>query len=187
MRPWDIDAEAQPCTLLSDRNLTTVKKHIWREISITSIIILFSGDGSVSDRRCSSSTLHLVGQQPHVSGRREAVSSHIPKGPLGAINESKGYSSILVRLTTYLQKVNQLHAQTRPYNTTPPWNGRIESRPGIRAGVSVSKRFNFLGIPRRMFFQFDMAMGKVAKVYYWWTVGFEPTTPFVNELRGYCY
>ena len=41
--------------------------------------------------------------------------------------------------------------------------------------MSISARFYFFpGIPGRVFFKFDM--GKVAQKYYWWMVGFEPTT-----------
>ena len=49
------------------------------------------------------------------------------------------------------QKVYQELTQTKPYNTLPPWNGGIAGRPDIRADVSISKRFHFLGIPGRVF------------------------------------
>ena len=77
----------------------------------------------------------------------------------------------------------------------------------MQADVSISTRFHFLGIPGRVFFNFDtgkivkvccwwtggFVMGKVVKVCYWWMVGFEPTTPkpmvvpttpFVKDLEG---
>ena len=43
-------------------------------------------------------------------------------------------------------------------------DGGVAGRPDIRADVSLSKRFHFLGIPGRVFFKFGT--GKVAKFYY---------------------
>ena len=61
------------------------------------------------------------------------------------------------------------------WDTTPCGraNGGIAGRPDIRADVSTSKRFHFLGIPGRVFFKFDH--GESLKKIIMVGVGLEPT------------
>ena len=73
------------------------------------------------------------------------------------------------------------------YSSAPDWLDPVlwprtwlcelmwEQQQQQRAGVSISKRFHFLGIPGTVFFNFNM--GKVWKsLLLLWLVGFEPTT-----------
>ena len=73
-------------------------------------------------------------------------------------SSSELISGALVRLTTCKRLTKSL-SKLSLTTLSPPETAGIAGRPDIRADLSISKRFHFLGTPGRAFFKSDM--GKV--------------------------